>query len=173
MKKIFLSTIFVIAFVGYAIYATVFGQPKTPSSTGGANTTPENPDNIQANNTSPSENTNTGMMSQNTSMGMSGGTMVKTYKYTDGSFTGNSTDAYYGNVQVKVSIQNHLISDVQFLDYPQDRSTSLRISEEAMPILKSEAIQVQSANVDIVSGATQTSQAFIESLKSALALAKA
>lgn len=92
--------------------------------------------------------------------------------YRDGEYTGNVADAYYGNVQVKAVIQGGHIADVQFLDYPQDRSTSREINSQAMPYLKAEAIQAQSANVDIISGATQTSYAFRESLASALAQAK-
>ena len=92
--------------------------------------------------------------------------------YKDGQFIGASEDAYYGNVQVKAIIQGGKISDVQFLDYPQDRSNSIRINTYAMPNLTSEAIQSQNPNVDIVSGATATSQAFQQSLASALAQAK-
>ncbi|HEY4384430.1 MAG TPA: FMN-binding protein [Ktedonobacteraceae bacterium] len=47
------------------------------------------------------------------------------------------------------------------------------INNYADPQLTSEAIQAQSANVDIVSGATDSSEAFIQSLNSALAQAKA
>lgn len=93
-------------------------------------------------------------------------------KYKDGVYTGNVADAYYGNVQVKVAILKGKITDVQFLDYPHDRRTSVNINSQAMPDLKSEAIQAQNANVDIVSGATATSQAFRESLQSALAQAQ-
>jgi uncharacterized protein with FMN-binding domain len=92
-------------------------------------------------------------------------------QYRDGEYTGNVEDAYYGNVQVKVSISNGKISNVQFLDYPQDRETSVRINSRATPVLRQEAIQAQSANVDIVSGATATSEAFIQSLLSALSQA--
>ena len=88
--------------------------------------------------------------------------------YKDGQYTGNVADAYYGNVQVEAVVQNGKISDVQFLNHPQDRSTSIQINNRAMPILKSEAIQSQSANVAVVSGATDTSQAFMQSLSSAL-----
>lgn len=95
---------------------------------------------------------------------------VNTYK--DGQYIGDVADAYYGNVQVKAIISNGKITDVQFLDYPQDRHTSIMINMQAMPYLKTETIQAQSAQVDIVSGATQTSQAFIESLGSALSKAK-
>jgi uncharacterized protein with FMN-binding domain len=95
----------------------------------------------------------------------------KTGIYNDGTYTGSSENAYYGNVQVQVTIANGMISDVQFLDYPQDRNTSRRINSQAMPILTREAISVQSANVDRVSGASDTSAAFKQSLASALAQA--
>lgn len=94
-------------------------------------------------------------------------------QYIDGSYTGSVADAYYGNVQVKAIISGGKITDVQFLDYPQDRSTSRYINSQAMPYLTQEAIQAQSANVDTISGATATSGAFIESLTVALAKAKA
>ncbi|MBI3632041.1 MAG: FMN-binding protein [Candidatus Vogelbacteria bacterium] len=92
--------------------------------------------------------------------------------YKDGAYTSPVTDAYYGNLQVKAVIQNGKLADVMFLDYPKDRSTSIRINTQAMPILRSEAIQAQSANVDAVSGATQTSEAFNQSLSSVLLQAK-
>lgn len=89
-------------------------------------------------------------------------------KFRDGSYTGSVADAFYGNIQVKAIIQNGQVSDVQFLQYPNDRRTSIEINTQAMPILRDEAIAAQSAHVDIVSGATDTSQAFIQSLGSAL-----
>lgn len=92
--------------------------------------------------------------------------------YKDGAFTGNIEDAFYGNVQVKAVIQNGKIVDIQFLDYPQDRQRSVEINTAAMPILKSETIQAQNAQVDVVSGATQTSLAYVKSLQSALVQAK-
>lgn len=93
-------------------------------------------------------------------------------QYADGSYSGSAADAYYGTIQVKAIIQGGKIVDVQFLQHPSDRSTSRYINDQAMLILTSEAIQIQSANVDIVSGATFSSQAFQQSLSSALALAK-
>ncbi|MBI5077646.1 FMN-binding protein [Candidatus Falkowbacteria bacterium] len=90
----------------------------------------------------------------------------------DGEFIGNIMDAYYGNVQVKAIVQGGKIIDVQFLDYPSDRKKSIEINRRATPLLKTEAIQAQNAQVDIVSGATLTSQAFQESLADALSQAK-
>lgn len=97
----------------------------------------------------------------------------KTGIYNDGEYLGNSTDAYYGYVQVKVVITNSRLTDVVFLDYPRDRGTSIKINNYAMPILRQEAIAAQSANVNAVSGASATSPAFVESLTSALNQARA
>jgi len=93
-------------------------------------------------------------------------------QYVDGTYTGFAANAYYGNVQIQVTVSGGKIADVAFLQYPSDRSTSRYINDQAMPILKSEAIQAQSAQVDGVSGASDTSAAFQQSLASALAQAK-
>lgn len=96
----------------------------------------------------------------------------KTGTYKDGTYTGKVADAFYGNIQVKTTISNGAISDVQFLQYPNDRSDSIEINQQAMPLLRQEAISAQSAHVDIISGATDSSRAFIESLSDALSQAK-
>jgi uncharacterized protein with FMN-binding domain len=92
-------------------------------------------------------------------------------QYKDGQYTGVSANAFYGNIQVLAIISGGKLTDVQFLDYPQDRSRSISINTQAMPLLKQEAIQAQSANVNGVSGATDSSGAFRQSLSSALAQA--
>ncbi len=86
---------------------------------------------------------------------------------------GKVANAYYGNLQVKVVIQNGRIVDIQFVDYPHDRRRSQMINDQVMPWLHDEAISVQNAQVDVISGATLTSQAFIQSVQSALDTAKA
>jgi len=95
-------------------------------------------------------------------------TQSNTGKYKNGTYTGSVGDAFYGNIQVQVVISGGKITDVIFLQYPNDRQTSIDINSQAMPFLKQEAIQAQSAHVDGVTGATATSQAFIQSLSSAL-----
>ncbi len=77
-------------------------------------------------------------------------------------------NAFYGDVQVQVVISSGRIKTVNFLNYPNDRRTSVRINSFAVPYLQSEALQAQSANVDVISGATLTSEAFMMSLQSAL-----
>ena len=93
--------------------------------------------------------------------------------YKDGSYTGSVADAQWGYIQVKAIISNGKITDVQFLQYPNERDRSIMINSYADPQLTSEAIAAQSANVDIITGATDTSQAFIQSLSDALSQAKA
>lgn len=104
------------------------------------------------------------------STGMSNPTSNPHYK--DGTYTGPVEDAFYGNVQVQTTISGGKITDVQFLKYPHDALRSMAINTIAMPNLKQEAIIAQNAQVDVVSGATDTSNAFIQSLQSALVQAK-
>lgn len=92
-------------------------------------------------------------------------------KYRDGTYTGAVADAYYGYVQVQAIITGSRITDVKFLQHPSDNRTSQSINNQAMPYLTQEAIQAQSASVNTISGASATSGAFIQSLKSALAQA--
>ena len=92
--------------------------------------------------------------------------------YKNGTYNGAVESYFYGNTQVAAVISGGQLSNVTLLQYPTDRNTSRQISNQAMPILTAEAIQAQSANVDIVSGATQFSQAFAQSLASALNRAK-
>ena len=91
--------------------------------------------------------------------------------YKDGAYTGSVADAYYGNIQVQAIISGGKITDVKFLQHPQDNQNSISINQQAMPFLKQEAIAAQKARVDVVSGATDTRYAFVQSL--AVALAKA
>jgi uncharacterized protein with FMN-binding domain len=74
----------------------------------------------------------------------------------------------YGDVQVRVTLRGTQIVDVLALQLPSDRSRSVQISREAGPILRREALQAQSANIDLVSGASYTSESYRESLQGAL-----
>jgi uncharacterized protein with FMN-binding domain len=57
--------------------------------------------------------------------------------------------------------------------YPNHTPRSVFINQQAIPILKSEALRAQSANIQLVSGATDTSYAFAQSLQAAIAKALA
>jgi len=142
MKKIFLTGIVIIVFVFYSIYHNN-SNAAIPSSS-----------------------------NRNNGTANASGSNTSQRFYKDGFYTGSAQDAFYGTIQVKAIVQNGKLTDVQFLQYPNDRDQSVQINQQAMPMLKQEAIQTQNANVDIVSGATQSSQAFVQSLASALSQAK-
>ena len=88
--------------------------------------------------------------------------------YVDGTYTGPVVDAYYGQVQIRAVVQNGRLAGTTVLQYPADRRTSVAINSQALPMLRTEVVAAQSANVDIISGATLTSEAFIQSLGGAL-----
>jgi uncharacterized protein with FMN-binding domain len=92
--------------------------------------------------------------------------------YKDGTYTGTAADAFYGTIQVEAVVSGGQLTDVTFLQYPNAPGHTSDVSNTALPQLKQEAITAQSANVNVVSGATQDSQAFQQSLASALAQAK-
>jgi uncharacterized protein with FMN-binding domain len=93
-------------------------------------------------------------------------------QYVDGTYSGDPENAYWGMVQVQAVIKNGALASVNILQFPNSHGTSVYINDQALPILQSEAIQAQNANVNGVSGATYTSQAFQQSLASALSQAK-
>lgn len=143
VKKFLLSAALVVIFAFYVFHQ----RSENPTQVAALPTEPVSPSD-----TSPA--------------GVSSPAPVGTYR--DGSYTGEVADAFYGNIQVQAIVTGGKISDVRFLQYPNDRPESIQVSSQSIPLLKQEAIQSQNAQVDIVTGATQTSQAFIQSLGSAL-----
>ena len=92
--------------------------------------------------------------------------------YMDGEFTGDSVESYYGPMQVKVTVLNGGIINADCPVYPIHFQRSEEISGWAIPMLITEVIKAQSADIDTVSGATQTSIGYYQSLVSALEKAK-
>ena len=93
-------------------------------------------------------------------------------RYKDGEFAGEPVDTEWGNVQVKVFIRGGSMVDVQFLQYPFHRTRSAELSGYTMPVLRTEAIKAQSAQVYLYTGATMTAEGFQESLANALGQAE-
>jgi uncharacterized protein with FMN-binding domain len=81
---------------------------------------------------------------------------------------GDSVPNQYGNVQVKVTVQDGKLTRVTFLDLPYGDPTSQSISDQVAPVLAQQSIDAQSANIAGISGATYTSDAYRQSLQSAL-----
>jgi len=82
--------------------------------------------------------------------------------------TGNSVDTRYGPVQVKVTVTNGKVTSAAAIDYPQNDPRDQQINSYAIPALNQEAVQSGSATIDMISGATYTSEGYIQSLQSAL-----
>jgi uncharacterized protein with FMN-binding domain len=91
----------------------------------------------------------------------------------DGTYSGDSESTQFGNVQVQVTVSGGKITDVKPLQLTDFGGRSQQISNYAAPILRSEVLKAQSANVASVSGATYTTQGYLSSLQSALDKAKA
>lgn len=90
-----------------------------------------------------------------------------------GTYTGTATQTRYGTVQVQVTVATGKVTNVVALQYPSSNSHSSSISQYAVPTLISETLQAQTAQINAVSGATYTSQGFVQSLQSALVQAGA
>ena len=82
--------------------------------------------------------------------------------------TGSSTDTRWGPVQVEITVANGTITDVNVVDYPSGNGKDRQINARALPILVQETLDAQSADIDMVSGATVTSDGYLGSLQSAL-----
>ena len=83
-------------------------------------------------------------------------------------FTGKSVTYQYGVLQVQITDQGgHITNVAEVVDQAAD-SRSAQINSQAIPRLNQEALQAQSANIQAVSGATYTSDAYVQSLQSAI-----
>lgn len=93
-------------------------------------------------------------------------------QYKNGTYTGAAEDVGYGTVQVQAVVSGGRITSVNFLQMPFEANRSAMIADQAKPLLLQEAISAQSANVDLVSGATSDWEGFKASLQAALNQAK-
>lgn len=84
------------------------------------------------------------------------------------SATGPSVQYGYGVLSVKVTLRGSRIVDVSLASIQAPESYSQQIAQQAVPILKNEVLAAQSAQVYGVSGATYTSQAYLQSLQAAI-----
>jgi uncharacterized protein with FMN-binding domain len=86
----------------------------------------------------------------------------------DGTFTGDAVQTRYGAVQVEITVANGTITGAEAIQFPNSDRHDQRINAYAVPILNAEVVTAQSAAIDAVSGATVTSNGYVESLQSAI-----
>jgi uncharacterized protein with FMN-binding domain len=121
----------------------------------------------QQSTTSGSGTTGTGSTSDGTSSGTTG-TGTTGGSSVSGTFAGDTAETRYGPVQVQITVANGKITDVTALQLTNSDGRSVQISQQAAPILRQEALQAQSAQIQSVSGATFTSEGYTTSLQSAI-----
>ena len=102
-----------------------------------------------------------GTSGSSSSSGSSGSTGSGTYK-------GTAVQTRFGPVQVQITVANGKITDVTALQLTNADGKSVQISNRAAPLLRSKVLAAQSANVQTVSGATVTSDAYLTSLQAAI-----
>ena len=109
-----------------------------------------------------------GPASPQRSSGKSGPATSKSGKSGPATYTGDSVDTRWGPVQVEITVQDGKITASQAVQYPQNNGRDAQINGFALPILNQEVVQQQSASIDTVSGATVTSDGYLQSLQSAI-----
>lgn len=108
--------------------------------------------------TSSGANTNTSATGSTTNSG----------KSVSGTATGDAVFVRYGYVQLEVTVKNGEITKIAEVQMPNQDGRSMMITQQAGPMLKSQALAAQSANINGISGATYTSAGYQQSLQSAL-----
>ncbi|QDG89978.1 FMN-binding protein [Pseudarthrobacter sp. NIBRBAC000502770] len=114
-----------------------------------------------AGSSSPSGTTGSSGSASSGSSSSSGSTGSGTYK-------GNTVQTRFGPVQVQITVANGKITDVTALQLTNTDGKSIQISNRAAPLLRSKVLAAQSADVQTVSGATITSDAYLTSLQAAI-----
>jgi uncharacterized protein with FMN-binding domain len=83
-------------------------------------------------------------------------------------YTGDVAQTRWGPVQVAITVTGSKITAVDVVEYPNNNGRDQEINDYALPVLVQSTLAAQSAQIDVVSGATVTSDGYVESLQSAL-----
>lgn len=83
-------------------------------------------------------------------------------------YTGEEASTQWGIVEVKITVKDGKITKSEAVEYPTGNPRDQEINAYAVPQLNSEVVSAQSGSIDAVSGATVTSDGYIQSLQSAI-----
>jgi uncharacterized protein with FMN-binding domain len=143
-----------VAEIGSSITATSTGSAGTSGSAGGS---------------SSGSSDSTGSTGTSGSAGSTGsGSAGASAQAAAATFQGTAVQTRFGAVQVQVTVSGGTITDVTALQLTDDDRKSIQISNRAAPLLRTEVLAAQSADVQTISGATVTSNAYLTSLQAAL-----
>lgn len=148
-----------VLIIGWQVGAAALGHSSTATSTGGSTGTTSD----GSSGSSPAGGSASGSSGSGTSSSSPVGSGLK-----DGRYTGRAVQTRYGTIQVAVTVSSGKITDVSTPQLEAYDGRSKYINNQAVPILKKEVLAAQSARVDMVSGATYTSDGYLTSLQSAL-----
>ena len=84
------------------------------------------------------------------------------------SYTGSVAQTQWGPVQVKITVQDGKITKVAVLQQPNGNPKDVEINDYALPVLIQDTLDAQSAQIDMISGATVTSEGYVRSLQAAI-----
>jgi uncharacterized protein with FMN-binding domain len=87
------------------------------------------------------------------------------------SFTGSTYAGEHGPIQVTIKVKSSKIINVAYANSPEPGRSEF-IQSQALPMLKQETLSAQSYRINYISGATETSEAYALSLRSAISKAK-
>ncbi|GAB3070857.1 FMN-binding protein [Pedococcus soli] len=125
------------------------------TSSGSSGTASDTPSDTSTPSSSSSSSSPTGSSSSSSS------SAAKTY-------AGDAVSTRYGDVQVQITVKGGKITASAVLQVPWNDHRDQEINSYAVPILNREAVASQSSTIDVVSGATYTSDGYIQSLQSAI-----
>ena len=85
-----------------------------------------------------------------------------------GTYTGDAVETQWGTVQVQITVENGQITSSDAIQYPNENRHDQQINAYAIPQLNAAVVEAQSASIDTISGATVTSDGYLQSLQSAI-----
>lgn len=150
MKKIFASLVGLLSIIAAALsaYFIFFKQEETTSVAPAAQTP-----------ASTSEDETATVTEENPTEGAA---------LTDGVYTGAVTSTNRGDYQVQLTVAEGQLSDINVILYPDGDPNSVNINGNALPIYTAEALEKQSADINLVSGASEAYKGFTGSLQDAI-----
>ena len=83
-------------------------------------------------------------------------------------YTGDEVSTEWGIVQVEITVEDGRITASEAVQYPNSNHKDQEINAYAVPQLNTAAVEAQSASLDSISGATVTSDGYVQSLQSAI-----
>jgi uncharacterized protein with FMN-binding domain len=139
-----------------------------PASSGSASASGSSNGSSSGQSSGSSSGQSSGSSSESSSGQSSGTSNGSAGSAASGTYTGASVMTRWGAVQVQITVSDGKITAAEAVEYPQANPRDRQINAYALPVLAQEATQAQSAEIDAVSGATVTSDGYIQSLQSAL-----